>query len=245
MEFDLKGRVIKGIIYIYRWIVAVSIFSLIAALVFIGMIFYRPQQLYVLIQPLCRLLLKTISVRVKVTGLENFDHKKPYLIICNHESLLDAFICPGYIPMVFTVLELADHFSWPVWGNMIRKWGNIPVKKGNLKETIASLDQARDVLRNGRSILIFPEGERTVDGKMKPFRKGAFHLAKNAKADILPIGMKGLCRAKTKSDWRVRSSNVSLNFGRPLLYKDYCHMTIDELKNRAEKEIMRLKNRNA
>jgi len=234
-------QLMKRIIYIYRWIVAVLVFSQIAALVFIGMIFYRPQQLYVLIKPLCRLLLRVISVRVKVTGLDNFDHKRPYLIICNHESLLDAFICPGYIPLFFAVLELTDHFSWPVWGKMTRKWGNIPVQKGSLKAALESLDRAREILKSGTSILIFPEGERTVTGKMTRFRKGAFHLAKNARADILPIGMKGLWRAKTKGDWRVRSANVNLNFGRPLYYKDYRHLSVDELKDWAEEEVKRLK----
>ena len=234
-------QLMKWIIYIYRWIVAVIVFSLVAALVFIGMGFYRPQQLYILIQPLCRLLLRVISVRVKVTGLDRFDSKRPYLIICNHESLLDAFICPGYIPMIFTVLELTDHFSWPVWGKMTQKWGNIPVRKGNLKAALESLDRARDVLKNGTSILVFPEGERTINGGMNNFRKGAFHLAKNARADILPIGMKGLWRAKTKGDWRVRSINVNFNFGRPLYYKNYKHMSTDELKVWSEAEVKRLK----
>ncbi|MBU0713521.1 1-acyl-sn-glycerol-3-phosphate acyltransferase [bacterium] len=231
----------KRILYIYRWTVAVLVFSQIAALVFIGMIFYRPQQLFVLIQPLCRLLLRVISVRVKVTGLDNFDHRRPYLIICNHESLLDAFICPGYIPLFFTVLELTDHFSWPVWGKMTKKWGNIPVRKGNLKAAMESLDRARILLKNGTSILIFPEGERTISGKMNSFRKGAFHLAKSARADILPIGMKGLWQAKTKGDWRVRSANVNFNFGRPLYYNDYQHLSLDQLKDWADVEIRRLK----
>lgn len=186
-------------------------------------------------------MLRAISTRVKVTGLDNFDHHRPYLIISNHESLLDAFICPAYIPMVFTVLELTDHFSWPVWGKMITKWGNIPVRKGNLKAAMKSLGRARDVLKSGRSILVFPEGERTITGKMGPFRKGAFHLALNAGADILPIGMKGLYRSKTKGDWRVRSSNVNFNFGKPIFYKDYCHLSIDELKQLAESEVKRLK----
>ncbi|HDP67067.1 MAG TPA: 1-acyl-sn-glycerol-3-phosphate acyltransferase [Candidatus Marinimicrobia bacterium] len=233
----------KQIIYIYRWAVAVAVFSLIAALVFIGLVFYRPQQIYVLVQPLCRLLLRSIAVRVKVTGLDNFDHKRSYLILCNHESLLDAFICPGYIPLFFAVLELTDHFSWPVWGKMTQKWGNIPVGRGNLRAAIASLDRARDVLKKGTSLLIFPEGERTTTGEMKPFRKGAFYLALKAQADILPIGMHGLYRAKTKGNWHVRSANVHFNFGKPLYYRDYRHLNVDQLKYWAEKEVRRLKYR--
>jgi 1-acyl-sn-glycerol-3-phosphate acyltransferase len=218
------------------------VFVEIAALVLIGMYFYRPQQILVLIRPLCRALLKLINVRVKVTGLDKFDHTRPYLIIANHESILDAFICPGYIPIFFVVLELSDHFSWPIWGHMTQKWGNIPVAKGNLQEAIKSLDKAQERLENGTSILIFPEGERTVTGEMKRFRKGAFHLARSAKADILPIGMNGLHRAKTRGDWLVRSMNVYFNFGEPLLYRDYQDWDIEELRIWCEKQVRSLKN---
>jgi len=233
---------LKYLLSLYRWIVALAVFVEIAALVLFGMYFYRPQQVLVLIRPLCQALLKLINVRVKVTGLDKFDHTRPYLIISNHESILDAFICPGYIPMFFVVLELNDHFSWPVWGYMTQKWGNIPVAKGNLQEAIKSLDKAQARLENGTSILIFPEGERTVTGEMKRFRKGAFHLAKSAKADILPIGMNGLYRAKTRGDWLVRSMNVQFNFGEPLLYRDYQNWDIEDLRIWCEKRVRSLKN---
>ena len=231
----------KYLLSLYRWTVALTVFVAIAALILLGMYFYRPQQLLVLIRPLCRTLLKLISVRVKVTGLDKFNHTRPYLIISNHESILDAFICPGYIPMFFVVLELIDHFSWPVWGYMTKKWGNIPLSKGNLQEAIRSLDKAQARLENGTSILIFPEGERTVTGEMKRFRKGAFHLAKSAKADILPIAMNGLFRAKTRGDWLVRSMNVYLNFGEPLLYRDYHNWDIEELRIWCEQQVRALK----
>jgi 1-acyl-sn-glycerol-3-phosphate acyltransferase len=232
---------LKYLTSIYRWIIALAVFVEIAALVLIGIYFYRPQQIQVLIRPLCRALLILIGVRVKVTGLDKFDHHKPYLIICNHESLLDAFICPGYIPMFFVVLELADHFNWPVWGYMTKKWGNIPVAKGNLQEAIKSLDKARARLENGTSILIFPEGERTVTGEMKRFRKGAFHLAMSARADILPLAMNGLYRAKTRGNWLVRSMNVNFNFGKPLLYRDYQDWDLNELRVWSEKRVKVLK----
>lgn len=231
----------RTIVYLYRWIIAVAVFSLIAALIFIGLLFFRPREIYVLVQPLCRALLKGIGVRVKLTGLENFNHRRPYLIICNHESLLDAFICPGYIPMFFVVLELSEHFVWPIWGGMIRKWGNIPIAKDHLSRALASLHVARERLRQGTSILIFPEGERTVSGVMREFKKGAFYLAKKARTDILPMAMHNLYRAKTRGDWRVRAENVSLSFGKPLLYQEYADLSIGELRDRVRGIVTELK----
>jgi len=232
---------VKTLTYIGRWIVGFSYFFVLAATIFIGLIFYKPAQVYVLIQPLCRLALQSIGVRIRVTGLKRFDPHKPYLIICNHESLLDAFICPAYIPMYFTTLELADHFKWPVWGWLIRKWGHIPLGKGNLSASLESLNKAAQILKSGTSILIFPEGTRTTDGRMQTFKKGAFHLAHQAKADILPMSINGLWKAKTRGDWHLRSANVSLSFGHPIHYTAYEHLSPEALRDLGFETIRNLK----
>ncbi len=231
----------KTIAYIGRWIIGFSCFFVLAATILIGLIFYKPEQVYILVQPICRFALQAIGVRIRITGRQLFDHQKPYLIICNHESLLDAFICPAYIPMFFTTLELADHFKWPLWGWLIRKWGHIPLSRGNLNASLGSLNKAAKILQSGTSILIFPEGSRTTDGRMQSFKKGAFHLAHLAKADILPMSINGLWKAKTRGDWRLRSANVSLNFGQPIHYKEYEHLAPEALRDLAFHTIHRLK----
>lgn len=232
---------LKALTYIGRWIVGFAYFFLLAAMILIGLVFYKPKQVYVLVQPLCRLALQSIGVRIKVTGLNRFDRHRSYLILCNHESLLDAFICPAYIPMFFTTLELADHFKWPVWGWLISKWGHIPLSRGNLKASLESLGKAAQILKSGTSILIFPEGSRTTNGKMLTFKKGAFRLAHQAKADILPMAINGLWQAKTRGDWRLRSANVSLNFGRPIYYSEYKNLSADDLRDISFETIRKLK----
>ena len=89
--------------------------------------------------------------------------------------------------------------------------------------------------------MIFPEGIRTVTGEIREFKKGAFYLAKNAKADILPVAINGLYYAKTKGDWRIRSANVTLNFGKPFLYKDFKGLSVEELRDWAKDTIESLK----
>ncbi|MFH1213039.1 MAG: lysophospholipid acyltransferase family protein [Candidatus Neomarinimicrobiota bacterium] len=231
----------KNLVYIGRWIIGFVFFLLLAATIFTGLIIWRPAQVYILIQPICRLALRSLGVRIKITGLKRFDHRHAYLIICNHESLLDAFICPAYIPMYFTTLELAEHFSWPLWGWLIRKWGHIPITRGNLNASLESLDKAAALLKSGRSILIFPEGTRTLNGKMQSFKKGAFHLAQNARADILPLAINGLWRAKTRGDWHLRSANVSLSFGHPIPYSQYVYLSADELRDLGFRTIQEMK----
>lgn len=229
------------IVYLIRWTIGLFYFCLIAALGFVGLIFFKPQQIVILARPLCKALLKSVSVSIKVTGLDLFDHECCYIIVCNHESLLDVFLCLGYIPLYFVGIELKEHFSWPVWGSLIKRWGNIPINKENFYGAVKSLQKAGVVLKNGTSIMIFPEGIRTVTGEMREFKKGAFYLAKNAKADILPVAINGLYYAKTKGDWRIRSANVTLNFGKPFLYKDFKGLSVEELRDWAKDTIERLK----
>jgi 1-acyl-sn-glycerol-3-phosphate acyltransferase len=228
--------------YGLRWVIGFSFFFLLAALVLIGVWFVPPRQLYSLAQPLCRLALKAVGLRIKVVGRERFTpHEGPYLIIANHESLLDAFICPAYIPIFFTTVELAEHFSWPLWGAIIKRWGHIPIGRGFLQDVKKSLDQAKHRLQSGTSILIFPEGGRTITGQMQPFKKGAFYLAYEARANILPMAIHGLYYAKTRGDWRFRSANVGLIFGRPLKFSDYQNWSIEQLRDWAWKTVAELK----
>jgi len=227
--------------YIFRWIIGFSYFFVIAWYIVIGLLFYKPQQLYVLLSPICRMMLRSVGVRIRVTGRKNVERRKSYLIIINHESLFDPFICVGYIPMYFVALELAEQFSWPIWGKLTTLWGNIPLDRRNVTLAMLGLKSAEAALKDSKSIIIFPEGGRTTTGELGKFKKGAFYLAFNTKADILPIAINGLYKAKTRGDWRVRSANVGFNIGRPVRYEDYRDFSVDELRDRMREKIQSLK----
>jgi 1-acyl-sn-glycerol-3-phosphate acyltransferase len=231
----------RSITSIIRWVIGGFYFFLIASLVFIGLIFVKPQKLNLLVKPLCKALLTSIGVRIKVSGLDLFDHNHPYLIVCNHESLLDPFVCTGYFPMFFAGIELDEHFSWPIWGRVTRKWGSIPISKANHFSIRNSFKKAENVLKHGTSILIFPEGERTITGKLNEFKVGTFYLAKKVKADILPVSLSGLYLAKTRGIWYINSANVNLNFGKPILFEDYKSITVGELRSKVQNIIENLK----
>ncbi|MDD5765424.1 MAG: lysophospholipid acyltransferase family protein [Candidatus Marinimicrobia bacterium] len=227
--------------YISRWIIGFSYFFVVACYIVIGLLFYKPQQLYVLLSPICRMMLRSVGVRVRFTGRNNVNAKKSYLIVVNHESLFDPFICVGYIPMYFVAVELAEQFSWPIWGKLTTLWGNIPLDRQNLTAAMPGLNAAEDALRNGKSIIIFPEGGRTTTGEMREFKKGAFYLALKTKADILPIAINGLYKAKTRGDWRVRSAKVTFNIGKPIGYDDYHDLSVGELRDLMREKILNLK----
>jgi 1-acyl-sn-glycerol-3-phosphate acyltransferase len=94
------------------------------------------------------------------------------------------------------------------------------------------LNEAGDRFREGASILIFPEGTRSEDGQLQPFKPGGFHLALKAKGDIVPVSIVGTHRIVPKGSLRVQKGKATMVIGKPILIKDYSKKTMDELMDR-------------
>jgi 1-acyl-sn-glycerol-3-phosphate acyltransferase len=139
-----------------------------------------------------------------------------------------------------TGVAAEDQYSYPVYGAGLRRYKAIPIKREKLKDAIHSLDEAESVIKNGTSLLIAPEGTRTFTGKMGPFKKGPFHLAKNTRATIVPVALIDAWRAKPKTDWRLQPGVITVRFGDPVLATDYEHLTLQELSDHVKKLITHL-----
>ena len=175
--------------------------------------------------------IRLMGIRLVVNGIENIDPDKTYLMMGNHQSLFDIFVIPAAIPLCFTGVEAAYHFSIPIWGYLIRKWGCIPIQRSNLNSAINSLKLARQTIASGLSICILPEGHRTLNGKMGKFKKGPFHLARDAKADLLLFGINGLFRYQPKGRFELRPGLVEVNIAPIIAYETIKDMDIDTLKS--------------
>ncbi|MFA5902423.1 MAG: lysophospholipid acyltransferase family protein [Desulfobacula sp.] len=171
-----------------------------------------------------------MGIKLTVYGMKHIKMGEPYLIMGNHQSLFDVFVVPSAIPICFVGVEAAYHFYLPVWGYLVRKWGCIPIERKNLEKAILSLDLARETLASGMSIGVLPEGHRTRTGEMGPFKKGPFHLAKEAKATILPFGTLGLFEYNPKGSFILNPGNVTVNIGRPIPYEVFRDLSVEELK---------------
>ena len=183
------------------------------------------------IKLLCRFFPAVFGIKIKSLGLEKIDPDKTYIFMANHVNIFDGFILYGYIPNFIRGVELEDHFTWPVWGTLTKRVGNIPISHKNTKEAVESLNTAADVISEGTSIIILPEGHRTRDGKLQPFMRGPFRLAKNAEVDIIPIVMKGLWERKSVKSKIVRPGPVEILFGDPVTSELYRELSDKELKD--------------
>jgi 1-acyl-sn-glycerol-3-phosphate acyltransferase len=164
------------------------------------------------------------------------------LYLINHQSLFDAFMIVAAVPHYFTGVGAIEQFSYPVWGFLAKRYGVIPIVRQERSSAITSLKKLENVINNGTSAMIAPEGTRSLDGKLSNFKKGAFYVAKNTGITIIPIGLKGAYKAKNKKDWRIRPSILTTVFGEPITQSHYENMTVDMLAEKVKMEIQTMIN---
>jgi len=192
------------------------------------------------LQFLFRLFLKISGIKVEVKGLDNINKNKVYLFMANHVSIFDIALFAGYIPNVFRGIEAERQFEWPIYGYAIKRLGNIPINRKSPTIAMKSINKAVEKIKNGLSILILPEGHRTLTGEMKPFKKLPFLIAKNCEKELVPIGISGLYSLKKKGSWLITPGKVQINFGKPIGIEEINELSIDELKVITKEKIEKL-----
>jgi 1-acyl-sn-glycerol-3-phosphate acyltransferase len=231
---------LKTVVSLLLW-AAGSIYFFFAFLILSTCLYLLPKdKTYATARALFAVLLKIMGIRLTVTGREHIDRQGTYLIMGNHQSLFDIFVIPVAIPLTIVGVEAAYHFSIPLWGRMAKRWGNIPIARRNIKKAIASLEKAREVLVAGTSIGILPEGHRTLTGEIGEFKKGPFHLALQAGADILPFAISGLFEYNAKSSWKLNPGPVRVTIGRPLGYERFKTCSVEELRDLVRRSILEI-----
>ena len=223
-----------------RWMLGILFFSLSFALLAFSLAFLPRKRTFGLARRLFSVLIRIMGVRLIVEGQNHIDPHQTYLILGNHQSLFDIFVIPAAIPLVFTGVEAAYHFSIPVWGYLIRKWGCIPIRRNNLEQAKKSLEQARQTLEGGLSIAVLPEGHRTRTGSMGPFKKGPFHLAHATRGTILPFGIQGLYQFQQRGGFHIRPGRVWVRIGRPMTWDSYKDLSVEELRDTLRSKIQEL-----
>lgn len=230
----------KILLSLCLWAIGGSFFLMSFCILFFCLLFLRRQTVYQIARVLFGIQIRLMGIKLTVTGQENICPDNSYLIMGNHQSLFDIFVVPAAMPLCFVGVEAAYHFKVPVWGYLIRKWGCIPIERNNLKNAISSLETAKKTLLSGMSIGILPEGHRTLTGEMASFKKGPFHLARGARADILPFAIKGLFDYHQKGRILLKPGRVSLTIGKPIPYDTVKNLSIDKLRDLAFDSILTL-----
>jgi 1-acyl-sn-glycerol-3-phosphate acyltransferase len=160
--------------------------------------------------------LRLAGVRVQIEGRERLDPAQNYIFMCNHVSNLDPPVLIRAIPGRSSVLVKRELFRVPILGSAMRIGDMVPVDRQNRQAAIDSMREAGKVMGKGLNMMVFPEGTRSSDGRLLPFKKGPFYLATDYSFPIVPATISGSERLMPKGNILIHSGTVRLVFHRPL-----------------------------
>ncbi len=180
-------------------------------------------------------------VKLTVEGRETLDTSRAYVIMSNHRSNFDvATLVLALAPMTVLMVAKRSLGFIPIFGWGLKLAHFVFIDRSNRQAALATLAHAKRRIENGKSILIFPEGTRSFDGRLLPFKKGGFVMALETGAAILPMGISGTEKILPKDSALVWSGPVTVRIGQPIDTAPYRERPKEELMDRVRGEIARL-----
>jgi 1-acyl-sn-glycerol-3-phosphate acyltransferase len=171
---------------------------------------------------LFKYLIRCLSVpyfRIRYSGVENIPSAGGVLVVSNHQSHLDPPLVGSGCPRRMNFLARESLFRFPPFGRLIYSVGAIPLDREGVG--LSGIKESLKRLKHGEVLLVFPEGTRTPDGEIKPFKPGFTTLAVRSKSAIVPVAVEGAYRAWPKRAKFPRPRVVNVHFGPPILLKEY------------------------
>ena len=231
----------KAFISILLYINALITFIIVGPL-FILFSFILPRELmYRSSKIVCFFSLHSLGIRVVMNGAP--PKEGSYIYMFNHASFIDPFVFAYTMNAPATALVAIKNYKYPIWNSMLKRWKAIPIERKNKESAIKSIKAAEKILDSGISVVILPEGTRTITGNLSRFKKGGFHMAYNTKVPIVPVGCIGAFEFKPKNRWTLSPREITVNYGEPIDPKNYEALGVDGLLKHTEQEIKRLTNR--
>jgi 1-acyl-sn-glycerol-3-phosphate acyltransferase len=155
---------------------------------------------------------RIMGVRVRVEGTGNIP-VGVCIFAANHVSNMDPLAFVPAIPRRVGLLVKSELFRVPILAKAMRMAGFVPVERENREAAVGSVDEALKYLTEGLSFAVYPEGTRSRDGRMLPFKKGTFLMAVRAKVPVVPVSIIGAQDLMRKGEWAVRPGEVTIRFG--------------------------------
>jgi len=164
-----------------------------------------------------RTLLRISRVRVTVRSVEKIDCGQTYVFAANHQSYMDIPVLFGYLPANFRIMAKSSLFHLPFLGWHLRRSGHFSIERANPRQAARSLLEAARRIRKGTPVFIFPEGGRSLDGRLAEFRAGTFLLAIKAGVPVVPLTLNGTRGILRVNSWHIRPGSVELIVHPPIL----------------------------
>jgi 1-acyl-sn-glycerol-3-phosphate acyltransferase len=213
---------------IYSWIIiATVILGFLAILV--SFFSRNGNSVHCIAQLWGRSILWVGGIRTETSGFDHDLNSRSYIFMSNHQSNFDIPVLYSALPVQFRWLAKAELFRIPIFGLSMRGAGYISIDRSNRKSAFYSLARAVEAIRNGTSVMIFPEGTRSTDGQLLPYKKGGFVMAVDAGVPIVPVVITGTHAIMPKGRLLIRRRWVRVHIGRPIETSTFTRKTKDDL----------------
>ncbi|MEW6128145.1 MAG: lysophospholipid acyltransferase family protein [Acidobacteriota bacterium] len=226
---------LRGLFLVIFWFTAIALIGpviiLLCKLTGNENFIYEPVRLFV------RIGLALVGVKIEVKGLQRLDPNQPYIFTPNHQSFIEVPLFVTYLGRNPAYLAKKEVFKYPVFGTGIRLIKVVPVDRSNSPAAVESAKLATQYIREGKSYMVYPEGTRSPDGRMLPFKKGAFIMAIDAGVPIVPVTVSGATRVMPKGEFNVYPSTVHITIHQPISTKGYSKENVAELMQRTREKI--------
>lgn len=211
----------KYLFRVYQWLIAAPILlvlTILTAIITIIMTFvlgnhfwgYYPAHIW------SRCVCTLWGVKVIVKGRENIDPSTSYVFVANHQGAFDIWSIYGYLNHDFKWLMKKELEKIFLVGYACKRAGHIMVDDSSVSGIRTTIEESEKMLRGGMSLVIFPEGSRTFDGKMIPFKRGAFMLAAEYRLPVVPITIDGAFERMPRTTYNVTPGKIILTIHKPI-----------------------------
>ncbi|AKI98251.1 acyl-phosphate glycerol 3-phosphate acyltransferase [Kosmotoga pacifica] len=164
---------------------------------------------------------RAIGAKVRAYGREKVPSKGPMVIISNHQSAFDIPLVAGYVRGEISFIAKVEVSKIPGLAQFVKRLDGVFIDRGNRLQTVGVIRNIMKILKNGGTIMLFPEGTRSVDGELQSFRKGSLALPYRMKVPIVPVALDGTKDIMVKGRLLVRPAKVRLKILDPVDPKEF------------------------
>jgi 1-acyl-sn-glycerol-3-phosphate acyltransferase len=183
-------------------------------------------------------LLRTNGIHIRLEGMENLKQDQSYILVSNHTSILDIPALISAAPFPVRFLAKKSLLWFPIFGWVLYFSGHILIDRQSAQSALRSLKKAPSLLKEGISIIVFPEGTRSPDEEVKEFKRGAFLLARHSKFPVVPISIIGTYEMLPRQGWCFWPGTMHIRMGEPIPTRGLSHQESRDLMRRVRETII-------